>query len=56
MTKTFIWLGLLAGSTLGGCLPALWGADLLSVAGILLSVVGGVAGILAGYKLGQTVG
>ncbi|HEY8073817.1 MAG TPA: hypothetical protein VIF62_06905 [Labilithrix sp.] len=56
MTKTFIWLGLLVGSTVGGFVPMLWGGDLLSAAGILLSAVGGIAGIFAGYKLAQSVG
>jgi hypothetical protein len=56
MTKTFIWLGLFVGSTLGGCVPMLWGADMLSPAGILLSIVGAIAGILGGYKLGQAIG
>lgn len=51
MTKTFTWLGLLVGSTLGGLAPMLWGDDMLSVAGLLLSVVGGIAGILAGYRI-----
>ena len=56
MTKTFIWLGLLVGSTLGGLAPMLWSDDMLSAAGILLSMVGGIAGIFAGYKLSQSIG
>jgi hypothetical protein len=56
MTKMFIWLGLFVGSTLGGLVPMLWGGDLLSVAGIVLSMIGGVVGIFAGYKLAQAVG
>jgi hypothetical protein len=56
MTKMFIWLGLAVGSTIGGFVPLVWGGDALSVAGLLLSMVGGVAGILAGYKVGQMVG
>lgn len=53
MTKMFIWLGLAVGSTVGGFIPSLWGGETLSLAGILLSMLGGVAGIFAGYKLGQ---
>ena len=52
----FIWLGLAVGSTVGGFIPLLWGGDALSVAGLLLSMVGAVAGIFGGYKLGQMVG
>ncbi len=54
MSKLFIWLGLIVGSTLGGLVPMLWGDDLISIAGIALSMVGGIVGILAGYKLGQS--
>ncbi len=56
MQKTFIWLGLFVGSTLGGLMPMLWGDSALSVAGIALSVAGGIAGIFAGYKLGESIG
>jgi hypothetical protein len=56
MTKMFIWLGLAVGSTVGGFVPLLWGGETLSAAGLLLSSLGAVAGIFAGYKLGQMVG
>ena len=56
MRRTFIWLGLFVGSTLGGLVPMLWGDDMLSVAGILLSMVGGIAGIFAGWKVAQAIG
>lgn len=56
MTKTFIWLGLFIGSSIGGAIPMIWGESMLSVAGMLLSVVGAIAGIFAGWKLGQMVG
>lgn len=56
MTKTFIWLGLFVGSSIGGAIPMLWGDDMISAAGFGLSFVGGVLGIFAGYKLGQGVG
>jgi hypothetical protein len=52
----FIWLGLAVGSTLGGLIPLLWGGDALSLAGLLLSILGAVAGIFGGFKLGQMVG
>jgi hypothetical protein len=40
-----IWLGILIGSTIGGALPLLWGGEALSYASVLLSTVGGLAGI-----------
>lgn len=52
-SKTLIWIGAFAGSTIGGFIPALWHASLFSMWGIVLSTVGGVAGIWAGWKLGQ---
>ena len=55
MEKKLIWAGLFIGSTLGGILPALWGGDMLSISGILLSAVGGVIGIWAGYRIGQNL-
>ncbi len=56
MSKTFIWLGLIVGSTVGGLLPMLWGDDVLSIAGLALSTVGAVAGIFVGYKVAQSIG
>jgi len=35
-------------------LPLLWGGDAISVSGVLLSLVGGIVGIWAGYRLGQS--
>ena len=51
--KALVWVSLLIGSTVGGYVPTLWGADLLSVSGIVGSVVGGLAGIWGAYKLSQ---
>ena len=41
------------GSTLGGLVPALWHAGLLSLWGIVLSTIGGVLGIWAGYRMSR---
>jgi hypothetical protein len=49
-TKPLIWIGLFVGSTVGGLVPSLWGAGMLSGSSILLGGVGGVAGIILGYK------
>jgi len=55
MKKKFIWIGFLFGSSIGGILPAMWGGDLLSVWGIVMSLVGGIAGIWAGYRVFQVI-
>ena len=55
MTKTFIWIGLFVGSSIGGALPLLWGDDMLSLAGVGLSVVGAIVGIFGGYRLGRAM-
>jgi hypothetical protein len=46
-----IWIGVLIGSTIGGLIPELWGGDMLSYSGVLLSAVGGFIGLWAGYKM-----
>lgn len=50
-SKSLIWIGMLIGSTIGGFIPALWGADFLSVSSILFSTFGGIIGIWAGFKV-----
>ena len=55
MQKKMIWIGLFVGSTIGNFLPTLWGGDAISVSGVLLSLVGGIVGIWAGYRLGQSM-
>ena len=49
--RTAIWTGILIGSTLGGFIPALWGGDLMSYSGLLLSGAGAFAGLWVGYKM-----
>ncbi|MDQ2932918.1 MAG: hypothetical protein M3Q80_00865 [bacterium] len=51
--KTLIWIGVFIGSTLGGWIPTLWGAGIFSFSGIIGSMLGGVAGIWAGYTLSK---
>jgi hypothetical protein len=46
-----IWIGILIGSTVGGFVPALWGADLLSFSAILFSGIGALVGLFVAYKL-----
>lgn len=48
--RSLIWLGVLIGSTIGGYIPSLWGADFFSFSGLLGSAVGGILGIWIAHK------
>ncbi len=52
-SKTLIMIGMAVGSTLGSCVPTLWGAGWLSIASVLFGGVGGLLGIWAGYKVSR---
>lgn len=54
-TKSFIWLGMFVGSTIAGFLPGLWGAGFFSLAGLVFSSIGALAGIWVGYKVGNAL-
>jgi hypothetical protein len=45
-----LWVWIIAGSTLGGLVPALWGDGILSLSAILLSGVGAFVGLWFGWK------
>ena len=51
--KKLCYFGMFVGSTIGGYAPALWGGSLISFSGITCGLIGGVAGIWAGYRLGE---
>ena len=53
MTKKLVWVGFFMGSTMGGYVPSLWGGGSLSMSAVLLSFVGGMAGIWLGYRFGR---
>jgi len=53
VSKKSVWFGMFVGSTIGGLVPMLWHASLFSVSAILLSTLGGVAGVWAAYRLGR---
>jgi len=48
--RPLIWIGLFVGSTIGGMIPELWGAGMISFSSIILSGAGGMAGIYLGFK------
>ena len=54
--KTFVWGGYGIGSTIGGFIPALWDASIFSFWGLILSTIGGMAGIYIGYRLAKNMG
>ena len=47
-----IWFGLAVGSTIGGFIPSIWGAAVLSFSGLIFSALGGFVGIWLGFRLG----
>lgn len=51
--KTLIWIGLFVGSTVGGFVPSLWGAGLLSFSAVITTAIGGILGIWFGLKFGE---
>jgi hypothetical protein len=52
-SKTLIWIFLFIGSTVGGAIPMLWGDSFFGMWSVVLTAVGGIAGIYVGFKLGN---
>jgi len=46
-----IWIWVLIGATIGGFVPELWGADMLSYSGVLFSGAGAFVGLLLGSRV-----
>jgi hypothetical protein len=55
MRKKFIWAGVILGSSIGGMVPLMWGDDMLSIWGIVMSLAGGLVGIWAGYRVSESL-
>lgn len=49
--KVLVYLGMIIGSVIGGYVPLLFGAGLISYSSILFSGIGSIIGIWVGYKL-----
>ena len=45
-----VWIGIFVGSTIGGFVPELWGGDMISYSGVLLSGVGAFMGLWLGSR------
>jgi hypothetical protein len=56
MNKLIIGIGMFAGSTIGSYIPLLWGGSLFSLSSILFSVIGGILGVLIGYRISKYLG
>lgn len=39
------------GSAIGGYIPLMWGGSLFSFSSVLLTAVGGLAGVFLGFKI-----
>lgn len=52
--KSLIWVGMTAGSVIGGYVPMLWGGSLFSFSSVLLTAMGGIFGIYLGFKIGSS--
>lgn len=52
-SKSAIWIGMFIGTTAGSYLPTLWGAGYFSFSSVILSTIGGLIGIYAGFKIGN---
>jgi hypothetical protein len=50
-SKSFIWIGVFIGSTIGSLIPALWGDDMLSYSSVLFSGAGALVGLWIGFKM-----
>jgi hypothetical protein len=54
--KKMIMGGMIVGSTIGGFVPYLWTSNVFSFSSVLLTAVGGIAGIYGGLKLARYLG
>jgi predicted MFS family arabinose efflux permease len=45
-----VWIGIFVGSTIGGLIPELWGGDMISYSGVLLSGAGAFVGLWLGSR------
>jgi hypothetical protein len=48
--RSAIWIGIFVGSTIGGLVPELWGGDMMSYSGVLLSGAGAFVGLWLGSR------
>jgi hypothetical protein len=51
--KSIIMIAMVFGSTLGSCIPLLWGGSCFSFMAVVLGGIGGMAGIWFGVRLSR---
>ena len=49
--RSFIWIGVFIGSTIGSLIPGLWGDDMFSYSSVLLGGAGALMGLWIGFKM-----
>jgi hypothetical protein len=49
--KSIIMLGMIVGSCIGGYATTLFGSDMLSIASLIGSAIGGIAGLWIAFKI-----
>jgi uncharacterized membrane protein YeaQ/YmgE (transglycosylase-associated protein family) len=50
-SRVSIWIALFIGSAIGGIIPELWGAEMLSYTSLILSGVGALVGLWIAIKM-----
>jgi hypothetical protein len=50
-SRSFIWIGVFIGSTIGSLIPGLWGDGVFSYTSVLLSGAGALVGLWIGFKM-----
>lgn len=53
-SKSLIWGGMIAGSTIGSLIPYFWNGDFFAYS--IWGAIGGFVGIWAGFKLAKATG
>ena len=53
--KTWVTIGLVVGSTIGGFVPGFWGDSSLSVTSGFFSILGGLAGAWVGVMISRSL-
>lgn len=56
MNKLLIGIGMFLGSILGSYFPVLWGGSLLGLSSVFFGTVGGIAGVIIGYRISKYLG
>jgi hypothetical protein len=56
VNRLIIGIGAFLGSTIGGYIPVIWGGSMFSLISIFFDVVGGIAGIIIGYRISKYLG